>query len=259
LPRPTAALCLSAALIALASVSRAARAEPPPPAPAPAPLAVPAEPSECNRRLEEFAAFARLPPIAGPGECGGEDLVRLEAVIMPDRARVALAPPATLRCGMAEAVAQFVRMEAGPAVEDALGARLDAVATAASYHCRNRNNEATARISEHARANAVDVGALRLAGRAPLALTDPAAPPALRERLRDAACRWFTTVLGPGSDGMHEAHVHLDRAERARGHRLCQWDVRQPADPTAVPLPRPKPFVSLRPSAIPAGNSARAK
>jgi hypothetical protein len=35
-------------------------------------------------------------------------------------------------------------------------------------------------------------------------------------------------VLGPGSDGYHENHVHLDLLERRSGYRICQWDVRDP-------------------------------
>jgi hypothetical protein len=42
-------------------------------------------------------------------------------------------------------------------------------------------------------------------------------------------------VLGPGSDGYHEEHIHLDQAERRNGFRICQWDVREPPPP---PLPK---------------------
>jgi Extensin-like protein C-terminus len=33
--------------------------------------------------------------------------------------------------------------------------------------------------------------------------------------VRESACRTFTTVLGPGSDGYHETHVHLDSGKLA--------------------------------------------
>ncbi len=55
------------------------------------------------------------------------------------------------------------------------------------------------------------------------------------------------TVLGPGSDGYHEDHVHVDLAERRNNYRICEWDVRIPepvsaaADADSVPLPRPRP------------------
>ena len=161
---------------------------------------------------------------------------------MPDRSRVALEPPATLRCTMAEAVAQFVRNDVGPAAAE-LGSPLAAVVTADAYDCRNRNRAQAAKISEHGRANALDIGALRLANRKSFDLAAHTTPEPFRARMREAACRWFTTVLGPGSDAYHNEHIHLDRAERRGGYRLCQWDLGHaaPVAEASVPLPPPKP------------------
>ena len=81
----------------------------------------------------------------------------------------------------------------------------------------------------------------------------------LRDGLRMSACERFTTVLGPGSDGHHESHIHLDIAERRHGYRICQWDVREPptADAEAavddVPLPRPRPSSQAYPHVTTAG------
>jgi hypothetical protein len=56
------------------------------------------------------------------------------------------------------------------------------------------------------------------------------------------------TVLGPGSDGFHENHVHVDLAERRGNYRICEWDVREPGETAAafvagvVPLPRARPL-----------------
>jgi hypothetical protein len=50
-------------------------------------------------------------------------------------------------------------------------------------------------------------------------------------------------VLGPGSDGYHEEHIHLDLAERSHGYRICQWNIiDQETIAAAVPLPRPRPL-----------------
>jgi hypothetical protein len=49
------------------------------------------------------------------------------------------------------------------------------------------------------------------------------------------------TVLGPGSDGYHEHHIHVDLAERRGNYRMCQWDVREPPVLVQVPLPVPRP------------------
>ena len=74
-------------------------------------------------------------------------------------------------------------------------------------------------------------------------LTDPHVSKDFRERLRKSTCARFHTVLGPGSDGYHENHVHVDLAERRGGYRMCQWDVREPGEEVAaaVPLPLPRP------------------
>jgi hypothetical protein len=199
------------------------------------------EPSACRLRLTADIAIApSLPPIVGPGECGAPDVVRLETVVLPDRSQVALAPPAILRCTMAEAVAGWVREDAAPRLS-ALGDPLRTIETFDSFDCRGRNRILGAKLSEHGRANALDIRALKLADGKALWLTDPQAPKEVREGLRQGVCARFTTVLGPGSDGYHEEHIHLDLAERRGGYRICQWDVRVPAPD--VPLPRPRPAI----------------
>jgi hypothetical protein len=248
------------------------------PRPRPAPLtALPNEaqesqpspaPSACRLRLTEALAIApSLPPITGPGECGAPDVVRLEAVVLPDQSRVAIVPPAIVRCTLAEAIASFVREEAAPRAL-ALGAPLKDISNLASFDCRGRNNIAGAPMSEHGKANALDIQAFRLANGKVVGLTDPQAPKDFREGLKQSVCARFTTVLGPGSDGYHEEHVHVDLAERRGGYRICEWDVRSPADAVAqagaaravpqlagditatvrpaalVPLPRPRPLTA---------------
>ena len=87
-----------------------------------------------------------------------------------------------------------------------------------------------AKLSEHGKGNALDLRSFKLANGKVVGLTDPHIAKDVRERLRQSACTRFTTVLGPGSDGYHENHVHVDLAERRSGYRICQWDVREPGD-----------------------------
>jgi len=66
--------------------------------------------------------------------------------------------------------------------------------------------------------------------------------------VRKSVCAHFTTVLGPGSDGYHENHIHVDLAERRGGYRMCQWDVRDPKPAagevaTTIPLPPARPKI----------------
>jgi hypothetical protein len=198
-------------------------------------------PSACDLRLAGLAEFTPLPALIGPGECGAGEMVRLAAVILHDRTRVPLNPPATLRCSMAEAVANFVRDEVSPAAAAELGAPLAVIVNYDSYDCRGRNRVVGARLSEHGKGNAIDIRAVRLGNGAVVEWTSPVVAKDFRERLRAAACTRFNTVLGPGSDGYHEGHIHLDLAERTRGYKMCQWDVREPPVLVSVPLPPPRP------------------
>jgi hypothetical protein len=205
-----------------------------------------AAPQSCQPRLSEIAAFAPLPDIVGPGECGATDVVQLQTIVMPDRSRVALKPPATLRCGMAQATANWVRNEVWPAAAE-LAAQLSFVAVSTSYDCRPRNGVAKAKLSEHGHANALDIGGIGVAGGEVLDLTDPKVPMDFRDRMRASACAYFTTVLGPGADANHEAHIHIDLIQRHHGYRLCQWDVREPGTMVVadVPLPLRRPHERL--------------
>lgn len=200
-------------------------------------------PSACRLRLSPDVARApSVPPRAGPGACGGEDLVRLEAIHLPDNGTMALTPPAVLRCSMAEALVGWVRAEV-PSLATDLGARVTALDNFSSYECRGRNNVSGAKLSEHGMANAVDLRGLKLATGKVIDFTDNGLDRALRERVRDGLCSRFTTVLGPGSDSYHENHIHLDLIQRRNGYRICQWDVRDP-QVASVPLPMPRPKIA---------------
>ena len=187
-------------------------------------------PSDCNQRVATIAVIELLPRLIGPGDCGGRDMVRLDAVLLPDHRRVEVRPTAVLRCAMAESFAAWVRDEASAQVA-ALGAAPRGIETYGSYECRGRNNVLDAKLSEHGKGNAIDVRALILAGDRRIEPTDETVAKPLREALRDSACHRFTTVLGPGADSYHSNHIHLDILERTHGSRICQWDVREPPPP----------------------------
>ena len=198
------------------------------------------EASACDLRLGDVAAFTPLPALIGPGACGGRDIVRLSAVLMPDGSRVGIEPPATLRCGMAEAVALWVRADM-PAATARLGASVASLTNYDSFDCRGRNRIVGAKLSEHGKANAMDVRAFKLTNGKTVFPTDPLVTKDFRDAMRASVCARFKTVLGPGSDGYHEDHIHLDLAERSRGYAICHWDVRSSSVAVSVPLPAPRP------------------
>ncbi len=232
-----------------------------------------AKPSACQSALTKVAEFKPLPVLVGAGECGATDAVLMASIIMPDQSRVAVSPPATMRCPMAQAVADWVREDVGPSMKK-FGPPLRALDNFDSYSCRGRNNIRAAQLSEHGKANAIDVRDFGLADGREFHLTDMRVDKAWRETIKASVCARFMTVLGPGSDGYHEEHIHLDLAERRNNYKVCQWDVREPPPAEAkakpaqelkqepaqdnaegdneaaipieeVPLPRPRPKFAL--------------
>jgi hypothetical protein len=241
LPRPRPAEAPGAAAAA-PSGDKAAPAEAERPA-APAASAVPAapQPSACRLGLTEEVAIApSVPDIHGPGGCGGDDLVRLEAVVLPDKRRVSVTPAAILRCGMAAAIADWIRTDVAP-LAAGLGSSLIGLENYESYECRSFNHIAGAHLSEHGHANALDVRAFKLADGRSIALTDRTVPRDLRENVLHSVCARFSTVLGPGSDWYHEEHIHLDLMERRNNYKICQWNVWEPLPQIAPLLPAERP------------------
>jgi len=231
-----------------AEVDKPAEQAASPPLPQPRPADAPAEqpaspppPSACRLALTDAIAIApSIPDIKGPGDCGGEDLVRLEAVVLPDKRRVSLKPAATFRCPMATAVADWIRTDMAP-LAASRGSVISDLDNFDSFDCRGRNGVTGAKLSEHGHANALDVRGLKLANGQSISLTDRTVSRELRESVLHSVCARFSTVLGPGSDGYHEEHIHLDLMERHNNYKICQWDVWDPLPQIAPLLPLERP------------------
>jgi hypothetical protein len=206
------------------------------------PSAAPAPPlSACRLALTEAIAIApSIPDIHGPGGCGGEDLVRLEAVVLPDNRQVGVKPPAILRCKMASAIADWVRSDIAT-LANGLGSAIAGLDNFDSFECRGRNRIVGAQLSEHGRANALDVRSFKFADGRTISLTDRNVARDVRETVLHSVCARFSTVLGPGSDGYHEDHIHLDLMERRNDYRICQWNVLDPLPAVAPMLPPARP------------------
>ena len=129
---------------------------------------------------------------------------------------------------MADEVSRWVREDVALAAKVIEGVTLRRIDNLDSYECRSRNRIRGARLSQHGRANAFDVSDFRVSDGRVLALTDVKVAKTWREALRASACARFSTVLGSGSDGYHEEHIHVDLAEHRKGFKMCEWDVREP-------------------------------
>jgi hypothetical protein len=209
---------------------------PPPPAapPAPAvtqvPASSPGSEAVCDALMRNGTVRAtRLAPIAGTDGCGIADPVELSAIKTQAGTTVEIAPPVRLRCELAQALADWTRDDL-LSITAAKG-ELRRIVSADAYECRGRNRVVGAKLSEHGKGNAVDIVALAFAGAPPLTLTARDAGPEVAA-IKASACRRFATVLGPGSDGYHESHIHLDLEDRGNGGHLCEWDLPTPPTPS---------------------------
>jgi len=139
---------------------------------------------------------------------------------------VALSQPATLNCGMAEPLRDWLDGTVQPAARSSFGERVVGVEVAASYSCRPRNNRRGAKMSEHGYGNAIDIAAFTLESGRKVTVLDGwhgrRDEQRFLQRVHDEACGDFHTVLGPGSDRAHRNHFHLDLQNRRDGGHYCR-------------------------------------
>jgi hypothetical protein len=189
------------------------------------PTPEPPEPdTACVNLLAAGIESTPADPLAGEGDCGARFPVKVVA-FQTDEGRVTLEPPATMRCGMARAVSKWVKESVSPTAKAKLGSELRSIRNASSFVCRPRNGVAGAKLSEHGRANALDISAFVLAdGRAVTVGSEVGADLAFTGEVRTAACLYLHTVLGPGSDASHADHLHVDMAHRGKSGdtRFCK-------------------------------------
>lgn len=197
-------------------------------------LRAPAETSGDNdaRRAQVLASgeiiAESLPALAGPGACGIAAPLRLDAIVLGDGAKVTIVPPVTMRELLALAVADWVRDDLAPALAKN-GDRLARIEGTGAYECRSRNSVAGAKLSEHAIGNALDMHVFVTAKGQRFAVATSSeeadGAPAFLALMKKTACTRFMTVLGPGSDGYHSQHLHVDLEARRSGVYLCEWDL----------------------------------
>lgn len=93
------------------------------------------------------------------------------------------------------------------------------------YECRRRNNATVGKMSAHALGLALDVDGFGLPDGRKISVVpggDVNANAAIMA-VRVAACGWFTTILGPGSDPEHATHIHVDVQQHGTSnrYRIC--------------------------------------
>lgn len=163
--------------------------------------------------------------LGGPSYCGAARPFEMSAAA---GGRIQLSPPAMLRCPMVPQVDRWLSAVVDQAAIRYFGQPVAEVKVAASYSCRPMNSVSGAKLSEHGRANALDVSAFILADGSRVSVKEgwrgSDRERAFLRTVHDAACIEFTTVLGPDHDAAHRDHLHLDLARHGRDglSRICK-------------------------------------
>ncbi|MBA3676697.1 MAG: extensin family protein [Sphingosinicella sp.] len=180
----------------------------------PSPNIVPADPDVATRQCHadlrrEGVQFRILPDRVFDGGCTALGSVQLLDIGTP------VANLGAMTCPLAHQLARWTREAVQPAAEQWLGAQVVRIESMGTYSCRPINGQAGGKLSEHGRANAVDIGAFILSdGRRISLLTgwngqDENVKSFLRSVHREG-CRRFQIGLGPDANSFHRDHLHFD-------------------------------------------------
>ncbi len=187
------------------------------------PDGLPVKEAECRNRLTAMGVrFTPADRIDGEGGCGVGHPIRV--TWLPQQ--VKLSGRAIMGCEVSEALANWTVKVAIPQAKLKFGEPLTEIEQYASYVCRTRNSQNGAKLSEHAKGNAIDLGRFHLADGKVIDVESDAEDDTPEKRflkvLRDEGCTYFKTVLGPGSDPYHDSHFHFDMAKRRNGSHYCR-------------------------------------
>jgi len=162
-------------------------------------------------------SYTAIPDRETGEDCGFENAARLQDTeTLPGTRGLAMT------CPMIAALAVWERHDLQPAAQSLLGTRVSRIEHFGSYACRNVNNAASGRRSEHARANAIDVAGFHFEdGREVSVLRDwdnGGTEGTFLQQVHEAACGRFASVFGPDYNAAHANHFHFDMG----GFGLCR-------------------------------------
>lgn len=183
----------------------------------------------CERMLKGLDIIWRPDqPIGEPGGCGTPAPIAIAEV-----AQIRIDPPATVNCPFAAALHDWLSQSVQPLARKQMGAGVIGIRNASSYACRRRNNASRGKLSEHARANALDIAAFDFSRKAQITVAGGASGLLQKiglsgkgnfmKAVRKGACTYFNTVLGPGTDRYHGDHFHVDLMKLRPGRfKMCR-------------------------------------
>ena len=171
------------------------------------------EARQCQAELKrEEVKFRALPDRTFGGGCMAANAVQLLDSGTPT------ANLGAMSCPLARQFARWTREAVQPAAERFLDAKVVRIESMGTYACRPVNGVPGGRLSEHGRANAVDIAAFVLADGRRVTVRegwhgeDEEARRFLRD-IHQAGCRRFTVGIGPDANAQHQDHFHFDMGE----------------------------------------------
>ncbi|NRP74068.1 hypothetical protein ILFOPFJJ_04989 [Ensifer psoraleae] len=176
----------------------------------------------CRQRLKKLGVvFRDVARISNGPSCGIDYPIELSGL----SGGIGVKPAVKLNCQVTEAFAKWVKYELAPSSRYRYWSGVKTIKPLGGYSCRTMNSRRGNPMSEHARGNAIDVGKFILKNGKEIDVRRKGFF-AFRERgllkaVRSDSCKYFNTVLGPGSDPFHKDHFHFDLRTRKSGYRHC--------------------------------------
>ena len=174
--------------------------------------------SELRRLGVSFRDVAR---IADGPTCGIDYPIELSGLA----SGVDVRPAVKLNCQVTVAFAKWVKFELVPSSRFRYLSGVGRITPMGGYSCRKMNSRSSNPWSEHARGNAIDIGTITLKNGKEIDVRKKSffafRENALLKAVRNDSCKYFSTVLGPGSDPNHWNHFHFDLRTRKSGYRHC--------------------------------------
>ena len=171
---------------------------------------------QCNSVLENVDVTVKPVVPIRFNECGTPAPLKVSALMAIRGEKVTLTPPATLNCAFTARFAKWVKERLQPLAQQHLSSRVKIIHNMASYSCRRRYNNPAKKISEHAKANALDIGGFTLENNQIVSVLkhwgDENEPEkqAFLKAVHRSACESFVVVLGPEANEAHKNHFHFD-------------------------------------------------
>ncbi len=159
--------------------------------------------ARCQRLLSRIKAEVIPEFPIKKGECGHPAPVKL--VSIGTSPQIAVVPPAIVNCDMVEALHDWLLEDLEPLARKHLGSRIVMLENMSSYSCRNVYGRVNTRLSQHAKANALDIrGFVTAKGRVARLLQD-----------------W-----GPTGRDIEAFQIAQRKAEEARRQALAEAEAR---------------------------------